>query len=44
MGYFTQTGLFNALYPTLCIKKNYKKSFKFLFINSQKKFGDKKLE
>ena len=29
-----KTGLFSALNPTLCIKKNYKITFKLLFIES----------
>ena len=44
MGYFiifvSQNGLFIALYPTLCIKKNYKKFFKSLFIKSKKCHDD----
>ena len=35
LDFFSQTGLFTALYPTLCIK-NYKKSFKFQFVKSKK--------
>ena len=27
--FFTQTGLFTTLYPTLCIKKNYKNLLNF---------------
>ena len=40
--FFTHSRLFTALYPTFCVKKrkNTKKSFKLLFMKSQKFHGD----
>ena len=38
LDFFIQTGLFNALYPTQGIKKNYKKILKFLLVKSHKNF------
>ena len=44
MGYFrffvTHTGLFTALYPTLCIKKIYKKPYKLLILKGKTFHGD----
>ncbi len=34
--FFTQTGLFTALYPAVCIKKILQRIFKLLFIKSHK--------